>query len=144
MAVSLEARVPLLDHKLVEFAARIPGHLKMRGGESKYIFKQAVRGLAPDEILNRPKQGFGVPITEWINKELRERIRDTFADAGTRQRGLVDYSYVDVLLSEHERGRRDHSPALWSLFILELWHRAYADQSGVVMDTNAPLLTAVE
>jgi asparagine synthase (glutamine-hydrolysing) len=144
MAVSLEARVPLLDHKLVEFAARIPGHLKMRGGESKYIFKQAVRGLVPDEILNRPKQGFGVPITEWINKELRERIRDTFADAGTRQRGLVDYSYVDVLLTEHERGRRDHSPALWSLFILELWHRAYVDQSAVEIGAGAPLLTMVE
>lgn len=144
MAVSLEARVPLLDHKLVEFAARIPGHLKMRTGVSKYIFKQAVRGLVPDEILNRPKQGFGVPITEWINKELRERIRDTFTDAGTRQRGLVDYSYVDVLLTEHERGRRDHSPALWSLFILELWHRAYVDESTGGMDAGAPLLTAVE
>jgi asparagine synthase (glutamine-hydrolysing) len=116
----------------------------MRGGESKYIFKQAVRGVVPDEILNRPKQGFGVPISEWINKELRERIRDTFADPRTRQRGLVDYSYVDVLIAEHERARRDHSPALWSLFILEIWHRAYVDQSSVVMAADAPLSMAVE
>ncbi|HEV3467922.1 MAG TPA: asparagine synthase (glutamine-hydrolyzing), partial [Pyrinomonadaceae bacterium] len=127
MAVSLEARVPLLDHKLIEFAARLPASLKMRGAESKYLFRRAVRGLVPDEILDRPKQGFGVPITEWINRELRERIRDTFADARTRRRGLVEPAYVDVLLAEHERGRRDHSPALWSLFILELWHRAFAD-----------------
>ncbi|MDQ3804357.1 MAG: asparagine synthase (glutamine-hydrolyzing) [Acidobacteriota bacterium] len=129
MAVSLEARVPLLEHKLVEFAARLPASLKMRGAESKYIFKRAVRGLVPDEILDRPKQGFGVPINDWINRELRERIRDTFRDARTRRRGLVEPAYVDVLLDEHERGRRDHSPALWSLFILELWHRAYADET---------------
>ena len=129
MAVSLEARVPLLEQRLVEFVARLPAHLKMRGDESKYIFKRAVRGLVPDEILDRPKQGFGVPIGEWINRELRERIRDTFADARTRQRGLIEPAYVDVLLAEHERGRRDHAPALWALFILELWHRAYVDEA---------------
>jgi asparagine synthase (glutamine-hydrolysing) len=100
-----------------------------------------VRGLVPDEILDRPKQGFGVPINEWINRELRERVRDTFADARTRGRGLVDFSYVDVLLSEHERGRRDHSNALWSLFVLELWHRAYADRAAA--PESLPLATAV-
>ncbi len=130
MAVSLEARVPLLDHKLIEFVGRIPARLKMRGAESKYIFKRAVRGLVPDEILDRPKQGFGVPINEWLNRELRERIRDTFADARTRSRGHLNYSHVDVLLDEHERGRRDHSPALWSLFILELWQRTYIDAAA--------------
>jgi asparagine synthase (glutamine-hydrolysing) len=140
MAVSLEARVPLLEQKLMEFAARVPAPLKMRGAESKYIFKRAVRGLVPDEILDRPKQGFGVPIGEWINRELRERIRDTFADGRTRRRGLVEPAYVDVLLSEHERGRRDHSSALWSLFILELWHRAYADRAAGA--ENLPLVTA--
>jgi asparagine synthase (glutamine-hydrolysing) len=129
MAASLEARVPLLEHQLVEFVSRMPASLKMRGGESKYVFKRAVRGLVPDEILDRPKQGFGVPIGEWINRELRERVRDTFADAGTRTRGIVEPAYVDVLLAEHERGRRDHSNALWSLFVLELWHRAYVDES---------------
>jgi asparagine synthase (glutamine-hydrolysing) len=143
MAVSLEARVPLLDHRLIEFAARLPASLKMRGPVSKYIFKQAVRGLVPDEILDRPKQGFGVPITEWINRELRERIRDTFADARTRERGLVEPAYAGVLLDEHERGRRDHSHPLWALFILELWHRAYVDGAGVAASNDAPLLAAV-
>ena len=129
MAASLEARVPLLERDLVEFVSRVPAGLKMRGDESKYIFKRAVRGLVPDEILDRPKQGFGVPIGEWINRELRVRIRDTFADARTRTRGVFEPAYVDVLLAEHERGRRDHSNALWSLFILELWHRAYVDEA---------------
>jgi asparagine synthase (glutamine-hydrolysing) len=87
-----------------------------------------VRGLVPDEILDRPKQGFGVPISEWINRELRERVRDTFADARTRSRGLFDPAYVDVLLAEHERGRRDHSTALWALFMFELWHRTFLDE----------------
>jgi asparagine synthase (glutamine-hydrolysing) len=129
MAASLEARVPLLERELVEFVSRMPASLKMRGDESKYVFKRAVRGLVPDEILDRPKQGFGVPNGEWINRELRERIRDTFADPRTRARGVAEPAYVDVLLAEHERGRRDHSNALWSLFVLELWHRAYVDES---------------
>ena len=127
MAVSLEARVPLLDHKLIEFVTRLPAALKMKGQESKYIFRRAVEDIVPPEILNRPKQGFGVPISEWINKQLRERIRDTFADARTRQRGYLEPKYVDVLLDEHERGRRDHSWALWALLMLELWQRTFAD-----------------
>ena len=129
MAVSLEARVPLLDHKLVEFVNRMPASLKMRGKESKHIFKRAVKDLVPDEILNRPKQGFGVPIADWINKELSSRIHDTFRDPITRQRGYVNPEYVDTLLEEHERGRRDHSPALWTLLMFELWCRRFLDNS---------------
>jgi asparagine synthase (glutamine-hydrolysing) len=142
MAASLEARVPLLEHHLVEFVSRIPASLKMRDGGSKYVFKRAVRGLVPDEILDRPKQGFGVPIGEWINRELRARIRDTFADARTRTRGVFEPAYVDVLLAEHERGRRDHSNALWSLFILELWHRAYADAAPPALAEEGEELVA--
>jgi asparagine synthase (glutamine-hydrolysing) len=130
MAVSLEARVPLLDHKLIEFVTRIPASLKMKGLETKYIFKQALRGLVPEEILHRPKQGFGVPVAEWINLQLRERIRETLTERRTRERGLFDARYVSLLLEEHERGRRDHSPALWSLLMLELWHRSFADSAS--------------
>lgn len=138
MAVSLEARVPLLDHKLVEFVNRMPSSFKMRGSEAKHIFKRAVHGLVPDEILNRPKQGFGVPISKWINDELRSRIHDTFTEARTRQRGYVRADYVDVLLNEHERGRRDHSAALWTLLMFELWCRNFVDspQSGVAHDAG--------
>ena len=127
MAVSLEARAPLLDHKLIEFAVRVPASFKMRGAETKYIFKRAVRGLVPDEILDRPKQGFGVPVQEWINQELRDYIRDVLGDARTRSRGYFDPSYLDLLFDEHGRGRRDHSTKLWALFTLELWHRSFCD-----------------
>jgi asparagine synthase (glutamine-hydrolysing) len=129
MAVSLEVRAPLLDHKLIDFVAGIPSSLKLAGLETKHLLKRAVRDLVPAEILHRPKQGFGVPIQEWINQQLRSRIRDTLSDARTRQRGYVDSRYVDVLLDEHERGRRDHSMGLWALVMLELWHRQFLDES---------------
>jgi len=129
MAVSLEARVPLLDHKLIEFVNSIPAHLKLNGLETKYIFKRAVRDFVPSEILDRPKQGFGVPVQEWINQQLRERIHETLSERRTIERGFVNKHYVQVLLDEHERGRRDHSTQLWALFMLELWHRSIYDQT---------------
>jgi asparagine synthase (glutamine-hydrolysing) len=128
MAVSLEARVPLLDHKLIEFVMRIPSSMKMAGTETKYIFKKAVEDLVPQEILNRPKQGFGMPIEQWINEQLKDRIRDTLHGFRARQRDYVNPDYVNLLLEEHERGRRNHSYALWGLFMLELWHRTFVDQ----------------
>ncbi len=128
MAVSLEARAPLLDHKLIEFVTSIPASLKLAGWETKYLLKKAVQDLVPAEILHRPKQGFGVPIQEWINQQLRSRLRETLTESRTRQRGYLDARYVDVLLDEHERGRRDHSMQLWSLFMLELWQRQFLDQ----------------
>lgn len=129
MAVSLEARVPLLDHKLIEFVTRIPASMKLAGIETKHLFKQAIGDLVPAEVVNRPKQGFGVPIQQWINQQLRERIRDTLNDPRTLERGYVTREYVGLLLEEHERGRRDHAMALWSLLMLELWHRQYVDRS---------------
>jgi asparagine synthase (glutamine-hydrolysing) len=130
MAVSLEARAPLLDHKLIEFVARIPASLKLRGGETKHIFKRAISDFVPAEILHRQKQGFGVPIQQWINEQLRGQMRDTLTDSRARSRGYVDQAYVAQLLSEHERGRRDHAAPLWSLFMLELWHRIFIDDAG--------------
>ena len=144
MAVSLEARVPLLDHVLIEFVGRMPSSWKMRGLESKFIFKEAVKGLVPDEILNRPKQGFGVPIAAWINDQLRERIDDTLSDPRTRQRGFIRPEYVDVLRVEHNRGRRDHSPALWTVLMFELWCRTYLDHALIESPPATGEATLVE
>jgi asparagine synthase (glutamine-hydrolysing) len=131
MAASLEVRVPLLDHKLIEFVCRrIPASMKMKGLETKYIFKRAVSDLVPAEILNRPKQGFGVPIEQWINDQLRERVRGTLPEPRTQQRGYIEPRYVNLLLDEHERGRRDHSSELWALFMLELWQRTFMDATA--------------
>ncbi len=129
MAVSLEARVPLLDHKLIDFVDGIPSSLKMKGLESKYIFKRALRGLVPEDILKRPKQGFGMPMQEWINRQLRTRMRETLTEKRARERGLFNSRTIDVLLDEHERGRRDHSSSLWALLMLELWFRTFVDHA---------------
>ena len=145
MAASLEARAPLLDHQLIEFVTRIPGSLKMKGLETKHIFKRAVHDLVPTEILNRPKQGFGMPIQQWINEQLRERVHSTLTEARTVQRGYVEARYVRLLLDEHERGRRDHSTELWALFMLELWHRTFVDQTATASARlSADSLVAVE
>jgi asparagine synthase (glutamine-hydrolysing) len=130
MAVSLEARAPLLDHKLIEFVGRIPAHLKLRDGETKHIFKRAIADFVPAEILHRAKQGFGVPVQQWINEQLREQMRDTLTDTRARSRGYAEPRYVAQLLGEHERGRRDHAAPLWALFMLELWHRVFIDDAG--------------
>ncbi|HEU4597997.1 MAG TPA: asparagine synthase (glutamine-hydrolyzing) [Pyrinomonadaceae bacterium] len=137
MAASLEARVPLLDHKLIEFVTRVPASLKMRGLETKYLLKRAVRDLVPPEILDRPKQGFGVPIEQWINQQLRERVRGTLMEPLARQRGFAEPRYVELLFDEHERGRRDHSTELWALFVLELWHRQFVDGGGLAARARA-------
>lgn len=128
MANSLEARAPLLDHKLIEFVAGLPLGLKIKGTETKYILKKAMEGIVPREILYREKQGFGVPISEWINRQLRARIHRELLEAKTLERGYFKASYIATLLDEHARGRRDHSYKLWLLWVLELWHRRYVDR----------------
>lgn len=132
MAHSIETRAPLLDHKLIEFAQTIPASLKLRydaeGLTTKYILKKAATGLIPSEIINRPKQGFDVPIRRWFNNELRELLDDTLADQRTKQRGIFNERAIAQLLSEHRRGVRDHARHLWGLLTLELWHRAFIDR----------------
>lgn len=127
MANSLEARAPLLDHELIEFVVNIPVGLKMKGLETKYILKRAMEGIVPNEILYREKQGFGVPISEWINSQLKERMTSDLSDRKTLERGYFEKSYIQTLHNEHSSGRRDHSSALWTLWMLELWHRKFLD-----------------
>jgi asparagine synthase (glutamine-hydrolysing) len=127
MANSLEARVPLLDHKLIEFVVAMPANLKLKNLETKYIFKKAMEGTVPRSILYRKKQGFGLPISEWINAQLREKIHGDLSDRKFSERGYFEKSYVQTLLNEHAKGRRDHSHALWLLWMLELWHRKFVD-----------------
>jgi asparagine synthase (glutamine-hydrolysing) len=129
MAHSIEARVPLLDYKLIEFVQTIPASLKLRGRMTKHILKQAVRGLVPDQIIDRPKQGFGVPIAKWLNNELRDMLHDTLTDSRTRQRGYFNQQSVEAILNEHARGRRDNSRHLWGLLTLELWQRTFIDNN---------------
>lgn len=126
MAASLETRAPFLDHRLVELAAQIPMPLKLKGGITKYILKEAARGLLPDSIIDRPKHGFGVPIGAWLRRDIAA-ARDILLSPEARRRGLLKMSAVEQLLREHADGRRDHGGRLWALLTLEWWHRLFID-----------------
>jgi asparagine synthase (glutamine-hydrolysing) len=128
MLTSLESRVPLLDHLVMEHAARMPVGLKLRDGAGKHILKEAMRPYLPAEILTRRKMGFGVPLDAWFRGELRGFTRDILTDRRTRQRGILRPEAVDQLLASHLEGRRDQSSQLWSLICLELWCRAWWDR----------------
>lgn len=126
MAHSLEVRVPLLDHKVVEFAAAIPPAYRMRGGSSKHIFKKAMRGILPDTIIDRPKRGFAVPLGRWFRGELSGQVRDLLLSESSRSRNIFNHTYVEKLLSMHGRGR-PLDMQLWTLVSFELWCRTFLD-----------------
>ena len=123
MAHSMEARSPFLDHHLMEFAAALPAEVKLRGGEGKHILKSALRGILPDQILDRPKMGFGVPLARWFREDLVELPREVLLDPATVARGYFQRSEVERLISEHEGRIADHSHRIWVLLQLEMWHR---------------------
>jgi asparagine synthase (glutamine-hydrolysing) len=127
MANSLEARVPFLDHKLVEFAMTIPRHMKYRHGETKWILKEALRGVIPERILQRKKQGFGVPINEWMMSRLGGFVEDRLLNSSLRRRQLFDYDFVKGLLRQHHTGKVNYSFFLWNLLNLSLWHDLWID-----------------
>jgi len=129
MAYALEARSPLLDHELMEFAASIPADLKVRGREKKWIFREALRGWLPDEILDRPKQGFSVPINEWFRHELHDSLRDVLLDPATLDRGYFRPQAVRAMLDRQSAGDDVETKPLWALYMFELWHREFVDRS---------------
>jgi len=137
MAHSIEARVPLLDHKLVEFAATIPPELKLRNGTTKYIFKRAMRGILPDEIIDRPKQGFAIPLRHWFRGQLNRFIRDLLLSDTVRQRGIFNTEYIEQLLKWHEKGR-NLDLHLWTLISFELWCRTFLDNRPNPPGVNYP------
>ncbi|HEU4723452.1 MAG TPA: asparagine synthase (glutamine-hydrolyzing) [Gemmatimonadaceae bacterium] len=126
MSVSLEARVPLLDHHIVEFAVALPSHLKQRDGVGKWVLRQAIRGLVPSRVLEHPKHGFGVPLARWFRDELRYRL-DALLEPAARIAPYVDRGAVARLVAEHRAARRDHSHLLWRLISLEIWLGALAE-----------------
>jgi len=131
MAASIESRVPFLDHKLVEFAARLPVRWKLNGLTTKRILRAAARGLLPREILERPKMGFPVPFRLWTRGAWTSVVRDVLLDRRSRERGVIDPAEVEALILDHQAGRRDATDPLWSLLNLELWYRTFIDGGGV-------------
>jgi asparagine synthase (glutamine-hydrolysing) len=127
MANSLEARVPLLDHKLVEFAAALPPRLKLKGLTHKYLLKRVGRKYLPANIIDRKKEGFPIPISSWFRRELKPFVRDILSPETVQRRGLFNAAYVTRLVEQHESRFADHGALLWGLISLELWYRIYID-----------------
>jgi asparagine synthase (glutamine-hydrolysing) len=126
MAVSLEARVPLLDAGLVDFSLSLPGHLRASKMTGKYLFRQAIRGLVPDFVLDGPKKGFAVPLGPWFRGPLRHHV-ESLRDPGGSLEPYVDRAAVRRVAGEHLARRRDHGAMLWRLIVLERWFGALAN-----------------
>jgi asparagine synthase (glutamine-hydrolysing) len=128
MATSVEARVPFLDHHLVEYAASIPVDLKIKGASGKHILKQALEKVLPRDLLYSPKRGFGAPVREWFRGQTGEMLEARLMNSSLRRRNFFDYSFVAQLIDEHRRGTRDWSFHLWALLNLSLWYERWIDQ----------------
>lgn len=124
-AVGLEVRAPFLDTALVRFACQIPPQLRQRGGVSKYVLKRALRGRLPPEIIDRKKQGFGVPVARWMKEDLQPMLRDELAPEKLKRQGVFRPDLVQRLIEDHVSGRRDRRKVLWTLLTFERWWGLY-------------------
>jgi asparagine synthase (glutamine-hydrolysing) len=131
MATSIESRVPFLDHKLVEFAATLPDEWKLSGWTTKRVLREAMQGVLPASILNRPKMGFPVPFARWVRGSWNGIARDVLLDRRARERGVIDPAAVDRLLRDHADGRTSGGDRIWTLLNLELWYRTFIDRDGI-------------
>jgi asparagine synthase (glutamine-hydrolysing) len=129
MANSLEVRAPLLDHRVIEFAATVPSALKYRGRTSKYLLKRHVEGRVPPSAVHRPKMGFSIPLAHWLRTDLRQTAQDLLLSARATERGYFVPAAVRALWDDHQRGARNHAHHLWALMMLEMWHRLFVDET---------------
>ena len=127
MAAGVETRVPFLDPELVSLAARIPDQYRQRGAEGKWIFKRAMEGILPDDVIYRSKTGFGVPLRAWLRGPLRPLMHDLLSEGAIRRRGLFDPDAVSRLVSENDRGCRDHAYSILSIMCIETWCQKFLD-----------------
>ena len=123
MAASIEARVPLLDYHIVEFAVNLPSHMKLNGSRTKSILRNAVRHLVPDFVLEKPKQGFSIPMKHWLRTSLKPMMLDLLSKDTLNKHGYFDHQVVSKWIQEHLDERANHSHRLWSLMVFELWQR---------------------
>jgi asparagine synthase (glutamine-hydrolysing) len=139
MATSLEVRVPILDHVFVEWVTALPGSWKLRGGQQKYIFRKlAERVGIPRQAMDRPKQGFALPLVYWMRNELKDLIQSVLLEPRALQRGYFNPKSVRCLLEEHFEQRRNHSHEIWRLLMLELWHRNFVENLPAMHPADRP------
>ena len=142
MATSLEVRVPMLDQELVEWVAALPAEWKFRAGTRKYVLKKLAERLGiPSELLHRKKQGFQMPLVDWMRSEVKDQFLRVLLEPKTLQRGYFKPEAVRALVDEHAQGRRNRSGLLWRMFVLELWHRNFLEARSA---STHPAVPAVE
>jgi asparagine synthase (glutamine-hydrolysing) len=130
MAASIESRVPFLDHKLVEFTAQMSVNMKLRGRETKWILREAMKGILPDEILNRPKMGFPVPLGSWLRNEFKQYVNEYILSERTLSRGIYDADFLRAIVAKHNKGE-DHSNRLFRLINFEMWYRIFIESENI-------------
>lgn len=141
MAYSVEGRSPFLDHKLMEFAAALPADMKLRRANGKQILKSALRGVLPDEILDRPKMGFGVPLPRWFRKELRDLPGEMLLGSDSRVHAYLKPEAIHRMIKQHHDGSADHSLRLWVLLQLEHWHREVVESQPTDQRSSRDIAT---
>jgi asparagine synthase (glutamine-hydrolysing) len=145
MAAGVEVRVPFLDMELVRLAVRLPSRHKLRGFTTKYVLKKAMAGILPDDVIHRPKTGFGAPLRDWITGDLDPFVRDLLSPASLSRRGLFEPSAVASLIEENRARRVDASYVLWGLMAIEMWLRLFADapaRMSASPEVRTPALSA--
>ena len=127
MAVSLEVRVPLLDHRVVEYTSSLPETLKYRNGTGKYLLRKLLSRYVPKELFERPKMGFGVPIDRWFRTDLKPLLLDYLSPERLKEEGLFDQALVANKIEEHLSGQLNHQYRLWSLLMWEMWRERWLE-----------------
>ena len=125
MGNSLEARAPFLDYRLVEFLAKAPSKLKLKGFKKKYLLKKAMKGLIPDEIIFRPKAGFNAPIPIWLDKDLKELLLKYLSKENIDEMRIFNYCFIQKLLKDYSLKKKDNSLKLWLLLNFTLWYKQF-------------------
>jgi asparagine synthase (glutamine-hydrolysing) len=126
MAASIESRVPFLDHELAGYVSSLPDSYRVKGMTTKWVLREAGKSLIPEQILNRPKVGFRVPVNRWFQGPMKQYLRDHLQGSGSKTRGYYDAQVLDRVLGDHIEGRHNHEKLLWALLNLEIWHQQYA------------------
>jgi len=145
MATSLEVRVPMLDYEFVEWAASLPVEWKFRHGTRKFILKKLAERIGiPPALLHRRKQGFQLPLVDWMRDSMKDQFLAVLTEPRTLQRGYFKPDAVRALIEEHASGRRNRSGLLWRMLVLELWHRNFLEREAGAKMPSPPAILATE
>jgi len=130
MAVSLEARAPLLDRRIYDYVWRLPLDVKIKGKTGKWLLRQVLNNHVPESLYDRPKQGFSVPIGDWLRGDLKDWAEDLLDEYELREQGFLNYKHIHELWDKHQKGRGNHADQLWTVLMFQAWYRHWVLDEG--------------